>query len=336
MTSTATSGVDVIIPCYNYGSFLRHCVRGVLSQSGVRVRALVIDDASTDDTPIVAAELADEDRRVEVIRHASNRGHIAVYNEGLDWISAEYALLLSADDLLLPGALARAARLMTSHPRVSLVYGRQILFHGDPPAGAEAADAENGWKIVPGSEFLWSVCENAYNPVPTPTAVVRTSAQRRVGGYSRELPHTCDMEMWLRFAASGDIGVLRADQALKRQHDRNMQLAFVTSITGDLDQRLAAFEVFFATHGDRVPESAALKALAMRSLATQAFWNASRAFDCGDVGTCARLRELAVQLNPDLQLTAAWSRLTWKRRMGPRVWTAVRPLVDRARGQSSG
>ena len=48
------SRVDVIVPCYNYGRFLRECVESVLSQP-VDVRVLIIDDASTDDTPQVAA-----------------------------------------------------------------------------------------------------------------------------------------------------------------------------------------------------------------------------------------------------------------------------------------
>ena len=76
------SRVDVIVPCYNYGRFLRECVESVLGQP-VDVRVLIIDDASTDDTPEVAAALAAEDARVEFRRHAVNRGHIATYNEGL-------------------------------------------------------------------------------------------------------------------------------------------------------------------------------------------------------------------------------------------------------------
>ena len=75
------SRVDVIVPCYNYGRFLRECVESVLTQP-VDVRVLIIDDASTDDTPEVAAALAAEDGRVEFRRHAVNRGHIAYLQRG--------------------------------------------------------------------------------------------------------------------------------------------------------------------------------------------------------------------------------------------------------------
>ena len=59
------SRVDVIVPCYRYAHFLRECVESILSQPLTDVRVLIIDDASPDHTPEVAAELATRDKRVE-------------------------------------------------------------------------------------------------------------------------------------------------------------------------------------------------------------------------------------------------------------------------------
>src|SRR5262245_9653241 len=92
------SSVDVIVPCYRYGHFLRECVESVLTQSHKHVRVLILDDASPDNTSEIGAELAREDPRVGLVRHQFNKGHIATYNEGIDWVSADYMLLLSADD----------------------------------------------------------------------------------------------------------------------------------------------------------------------------------------------------------------------------------------------
>src|SRR5262245_8631151 len=98
----AAPTVSVIIPCYNYAEFLPRCVESILDQPGVDVSVLVIDDCSSDDTPEVAARLAAQDPRVSVRRHEVNRGHIATYNEGLEWASGDYIVLISADDLLTP------------------------------------------------------------------------------------------------------------------------------------------------------------------------------------------------------------------------------------------
>ena len=113
--------VDVIIPCYRYAHYLGAAVRSVLSQSHRDVRILIIDDASPDDTAAVAAALAAGDSRISVARHAENRGHIATYNEGLAWAEGDYVVLLSADDMLAPGALRRAVAVLEARPDVALV-----------------------------------------------------------------------------------------------------------------------------------------------------------------------------------------------------------------------
>ncbi len=58
MKENVKSTVDVVVPCSNYARYLRGCVNSVLSQSEVNLRVLVIDDASTDETPPVGEELA--------------------------------------------------------------------------------------------------------------------------------------------------------------------------------------------------------------------------------------------------------------------------------------
>jgi glycosyltransferase involved in cell wall biosynthesis len=109
--------IDVVVPCYNYGRHLPDCIDSLLTQDGCDLRVLIIDDASTDGSAAVARALAAKDSRVSVLVHEANRGHIATYNEGIAWSSADYFLLLSADDALVPDALARAIAIMEARPR---------------------------------------------------------------------------------------------------------------------------------------------------------------------------------------------------------------------------
>src|SRR5687768_2018774 len=142
--------VDVIVPCYNYGRFLEGCVESALRQQDVDVRVLIIDDASPDDTEGVGRQLADRDARVTYRRHAVNQGHIATYNEGLlEWADGDYALVLSADDMLTPGALARAARVMDAHPDVGMTYG-DCIRTATPDFTAVPAPATYATEVTPG------------------------------------------------------------------------------------------------------------------------------------------------------------------------------------------
>lgn len=316
--------VDVIVPCYGYGRFLRECVESVLSQSIRAVRVLIIDDASPDETAEVAGRLVREDSRVTVIRHTENRGHIATYNEGIALASAKYLLLLSADDFLLPGALARAVTLMDAHPDVGFTFGRCVpLYPGASRPVAERNGCTHRWRIISAAEFIG--LNGAQNNVASATAVVRTALQQRVGGYRMDMPHAGDMEMWLRLALHGAVGLIDADQAVYRRHEQNMSLGFNGRLL-DLQQRKAALDSVFEGRGVRSDVSQ-LHGSLIEALACDAVSQASEAFNRGDAVECERILAFAAQIFPGATRLGQWRRVAWKRRIGHKLWTAVHPMV---------
>lgn len=317
--------VDVIVPCYGYGRFLRECVESVLTQSLREVRVLVIDDASPDETAAVADQLRREDSRVAYLRHSENRGHIATYNEGIALARARYLLLLSADDFLLPGALARAVALMDAHPEIGFTFGRCIPLYPDAPRPRGGNDGGGrGWRILSSAEFI--ELNGAQNNVATATAVVRTALQHRVGGYRADLPHAGDMEMWLRLALRGHVGLIEADQAVYRRHQQNMSLGFNGRLR-DLQQRKAALDSVFDADAEGRPDVAPLRDRLIQALARDAVSQASEAFNRGEAAECERLLEFALQIFPGATRFEQWRRVAWKRRLGRKLWAAMHPMV---------
>lgn len=325
------SSVDVVVPCYRYGHFLEQCVNSVLEQSDVAVRVLVIDDASPDDTAAVAVALMRRDARVHLIRHAVNRGHIATYNEGLAWASAEYVLLLSADDHLLPGALARATAVLDAHPEAAFAFGHAIVLADDDTDRSTRiynARKASGAKVVSGPKFV--AMSGASNMVATPTAVVRTTLQHAVGGYRPELPHSGDMEMWLRLATLGSVAILRADQAVYRRHSANMSTAYyLKSRMPDLEHRRQAIDSFFADVGHALPKPQRAQQRMYRLLAREALGLASEAFDENDNAALNALTNFAARMDPRAALSLPALTLAAKQRLGRRGWHAVRGLRAR-------
>ena len=348
------SRVDVVVPCYQYGRYLRQCVLSVLAQEGVDVRVLIIDDASSDDTEAVGRRLAADSARVEYRRHPVNRGHVATFNEGvLGWAQHEYSLLLSADDLLTPGALGRATTFMDAHPEVGMTYGRDVrVGPGDPigpidestpisssasqmlPPGIGVVPA-GGAVVVSGEQFL-SIC-SAFcdNPVPTPTVLVRTAVQHAIGGYRDDLPHTGDMELWMRFAAHGPIGFVDARQGYYRWHGQNMQTRYAgAGQLDDLRQRLAAWRAIMESCRHLIPAADALSLRAARCIADTALARAHQAFQDGDLPFCEQCLAYAVEVCPDIRTTTTYARMMWKRRLGRTTWSVLQPgylLVRRLR-----
>jgi glycosyltransferase involved in cell wall biosynthesis len=319
--------VDVVVPCYNYGHFLESCVESALRQDGVDVRVLIIDDASPDDTVVRGTRLAERDTRVSYRRHLANKGHIATYNEGLlEWADGDYALLLSADDMLTPDALLRATRLMDSHHEVGMTYG-DVIRTATPDFATAPVPPTYEAEVTSGSRFIEASCRALGTPVEAVTAVVRTSVQHAVGGYRKELPHAGDQEMWLRFASVSAIGRVKAPQGFYRRHGENMSNGYYAGLgRRDFDQTRATFGYFFAELGARVADRERLEGLVQRELAIQAFYLANEAFNAGDRKQCADLLTEAVTLWPCIRHHRGWRRLQLKRVIGRCLWSYLRLL----------
>jgi hypothetical protein len=308
--------VSVVVPCYNYGHFLEECVKTVLTQQGVDVELLIIDDCSTDDSAETAHRLAERNDRIELRRHSRNVGLIATANEGMEWAQSEFVVLLSADDLLVPGSLRRAATVMCKHPNVGLVYGRPDLAREGHPV-PEPSGRWRATKIWSGSEWIRLRCRAGRNCIFSPEAVVRTSIRRVVGLYDPTCHHTSDLNMWLRVAAVSDVAHVRGvPQAIYRLHadsmvHRDMQPAI------DMRERRAAFDTFFATSASKLDRSEQLQELAARSLAREALWQASRELERG-AGTSIvdDLTDFALDIYPNADRLREWRGLRMRRWIG--------------------
>jgi hypothetical protein len=318
------SSVDVVVPCYRYGRFLKECVESVLAQASSDVRVLIIDDASTDNTAEVATDLCKESSKVTFIRHDTNFGHIATYNEGIEWASADYYMLLSADDYLLPGALCRAGEIMDANPAVGFAFGRALtLSEGGTPQPFTIASHKAGTRVLSGLEFIQ--LSGAQNIVSSPTAVVRTELQKRIGGYLPTLPHSGDMEMWLRLAVHGDVAMSDAYFAVYRQHTANMSFSYFTEgWLPDLQQRRAAFDSFLESAAGILQGAPDIYRRQLELLACDIVKCASAALSCGDMDLSKRLSMYAVSTHPEIKKSLPWTKLGCKRIVGPTTWKALR------------
>jgi hypothetical protein len=98
-----------------------------------------------------------------------------------------------------------------------------------------------------------------------------------------------------------------------------------------LQDRAASLEAALTRAGDRDPEICRLERRGRQTLAETAFWEASRAFDRGELDQCREFLDFALETYPDLRASQMWSRFCWKRRMGTRLWRFLRPLTDTLR-----
>ena len=95
--------ISVVIPTFNGGDLLLQAIASCLEQQPLSLEIIVVDDASSDDTPDrVAADYP----QVRLIRQPCNSGSGAFgRNTGLQEARGIYVKFLDHDDLLEPGSL---------------------------------------------------------------------------------------------------------------------------------------------------------------------------------------------------------------------------------------
>lgn len=331
LTESAT--VTVVITCYNYADYLSDAIESVLSQTGVDVDVVVVDDASSDASLLMAKRAAEQDDRVSVVANQWNLGPVGAFNRGLTCARGEFLVRLDADDLLTPGSLARAVAVFRACPDVGLVYGHPIHFQGDQRP--EPRSHVKGWLVWKGMDWLAARCSDGNNVITSPEVVMRRSVVDEVGGM-RELAHAHDMELWLRISARANVAyICGVDQAWHREHSKSLSTkadAFVIH-----REHRAMFEVLFSGLAPLTSEQRALQAQSLRAVALGAIGQAQSHVDRGDLSVdCRRLQEFALGVDPSVVETREWGRLERTivaAKGAPPALAKVRGIYPRFRGR---
>ena len=91
--------VSVIIPIYNVEKFVIDCVESVIDQSYSNVEIILVNDGSTDSSPIICKNLTQKYSNCLLINQ-ENKGVSEARNRGIREANGKYILFLDADDSL--------------------------------------------------------------------------------------------------------------------------------------------------------------------------------------------------------------------------------------------
>ena len=114
--------LSIVVPAYQAERTIRRTVISILELKEESIEVIVVDDGSTDKTPVVLASLAANDPRVKIITQ-NNRGRSAARNRGVEASSGRWVMFVDADDYLLAsGFSSMLERCKTSNASL-VVFG---------------------------------------------------------------------------------------------------------------------------------------------------------------------------------------------------------------------
>lgn len=117
---------SIVVPVHNNASLTRQCLYTLLTQPPERcdTEIIVVDDASSDSTPILLAGYAE---RIRGLTHAVNTGFAQACNDGAAIATGEYLVFLNNDTIPQPGWLDALVDYATRHPDAAII-GSKLLF----------------------------------------------------------------------------------------------------------------------------------------------------------------------------------------------------------------
>lgn len=202
--------VSVIITVYNGELHLRNAIESVLRQTLPAWECVIVDDGSTDTTPVILAGLSDP--RFHVIRR-ERIGRGRALNLACSSARAPYLAVLDADDEWLPDRLAKQVAFLESHPEVGIVGAGVFEVH--------ECDGEVVYRVTrlyPRDHAAIARALARYTAFCHSAMMVRKSVWETVGGYDESLPCSLDYDFWTRAMRVTQAANLPEVLVVKRFH----------------------------------------------------------------------------------------------------------------------
>jgi glycosyltransferase involved in cell wall biosynthesis len=197
-TPSRNALVSVIMPCYNAAPYVQEAMESVLRQSYADVELIFVDDGSSDASPTIAANLAQQHPGRIALLRTSREGPYPARNLGLGHAHGEFVAFLDADDYWTHDFVEKL------HARL-VAAGAVLAYCGWQNVGA--TDRTNEPYVPPDYEQgdKLDLLLRAASPWPIHAALLRRSVLDEVGGFDTSLATCMDYDLWLRIGASRPI-----------------------------------------------------------------------------------------------------------------------------------
>jgi len=200
--------VSVIMAVYNGARYLTRAVESILTQTFADFEFVIVDDGSTDETPLILASF--QDPRIVLLTNERNLGLTKSLNIGIRASSGEFIARQDADDASLPDRLRRQAAYLDAHPTTALVG-----------AGSRWVDENDSviqeWRPPPDhtaiqQTLLWT------NPFIHGSFLIRRCCLDDIGGYNEAQAFAQDTDLLYRISEPWDVDGLSDILYIHRRH----------------------------------------------------------------------------------------------------------------------
>lgn len=203
--------VSLIVPAYNRVHVLHRSVLSILSQRGLRVELIVVDDCSTDDTwqHLEMIRRENPGAMIRLLRLEKNAAQATARNRGLEIATGAYVAFLDTDDALADHDILADMLRMARAQDLDMLIAPFLYFDGvaltevsrldlaggvtDALQSPEVVDSRSHWHVLYSRAFLDRVplrfAETIRHREDRPFLTGALLNARRIGAFSRPMVH---------------------------------------------------------------------------------------------------------------------------------------------------
>jgi glycosyltransferase involved in cell wall biosynthesis len=191
--------LSVVMAVRNGEAHLAEALDSIAAQSYGDFECLVVDDASTDETPAILARYAATDRRFRILRNERRLGPYPSANRALDEARGEFVARHDGDDISPPDRLRVQLEAMRSRPKVTLVTGAVEIF--GRPDRHDGVSRHPAWQPALEWDLLF------HNAIGAGAHVMfRRVEQGEAVRFRSDRAYAEDYALWCRLARMGEVG----------------------------------------------------------------------------------------------------------------------------------
>ena len=217
-----TPRVSVVLPAFNAAATVGHALASIRDQSLAEWELIAVDDGSTDGTGVVLEEWARREPRLRVL-HQPHRGVAAAANAGVAAARAGLLARLDADDVALPGRLARQLAFLEDPANRGIGVVSCLVEFGGERAASHGYALHVDWLNALDTPEAVARQRFVESPVANPSVMFRRELWDRHGGF-RDGDFPEDYELWLRWLDAG-VRVGKVPEVLLRWNDPPTRLS---------------------------------------------------------------------------------------------------------------
>lgn len=246
--------ISVVMATHNRQDFLDESIKSILEQSFSNFEFIIVDDASTDNTPFILNYYQTIDKRIKVIKNNIQKGISYSRNVAFDVSRGKYIAVMDDDDIALSNRFQVEYDYLLNHKKIVVVASNIEVFQTGSATNNNTSFWKDSWTRELSSSQLPIMMMLRNYICHSSTLMRKDFLLSKKIRYNEEITCCVDYDLWVNIILNnGEISILNNILQKYRVHPHSITTTKSTRLVQDklVDElRIKLLEKFFDSRKD--------------------------------------------------------------------------------------